>query len=439
MIKRIIHFLKRDIWRIRLKDLPWSKSFLIKQLRIVLLALRGFDENKCQLRASALTFYSLFSIVPVLAMAFGIAKGFGFEKLLETQLLDRFPEHQEVIGQVISFANTLLENTKGGMVAGIGVVLLFGTVIQVLSHIETSFNDIWGVKEARGWGRRFSDYLALMLLCPILVIMSGSITVFIATQITVITEQVSFFGLFAPLITLLLRALPFIAMWVLFTFIYVFMPNTKVKFSSGCLAGIVAGTIYQIVQSGYINFQVGAVRYNAIYGSFAVLPLFLIWLQLSWLIVFLGAEISFAYQNVDTYEFEPDCLNASFAFKKLVALRITHLLVHNFARGEKAWTDTQIAQVLEIPIRLVRQLLFELSASGIVAETDNQQLKQHAYQPAQDPANLTAQFVIAALEKRGEENIPIPHTPELKALSRRLQEFSDLIKNSPLNTSLKEI
>ncbi|HOO90878.1 MAG TPA: YihY/virulence factor BrkB family protein [Syntrophales bacterium] len=345
-VARFIEFIKGDIWRIRLKDLPRKRSFLIKQLRIFLLSLRGFDEDKCQLRASALTFYSLISIVPVAAMAFGIAKGFGFEKRLERQLLEQFQGQEEVITRVIDFAHSLLTNTKGGVIAGVGVILLFWAVIKVLGNIEASFNDIWGIREARSLGRKFSDYLSVMLLCPILLILSSSAAVFITTQVTLIVEKISLLGIFSPLISFLLKLLPYGIVWVLFSFLYIFMPNTKVNFRSGILAGIIAGTIYQIVQFGYIAFQVGAAKYNAIYGSFAALPLFLIWLQLSWLIVLFGAEFSFAHQNVDTYEFEPDSLKISGSFKRLLSLQIAHLLVSNFAEGEKPLTATQISHRL---------------------------------------------------------------------------------------------
>ena len=195
-ISRIADFITTDIWRIQIKNLSRTKAMLIKQLRTILLALKGFNENNCQLRASALTFYSLLSIVPVAAVAFGIAKGFGFEQMLEKQLLTRLPGQEDVIAQIIAFAHSMLENTKGGLIAGIGVAILFWSVIKVLSNIERSFNDIWGVREARSIGRKFGDYLSLMLLCPILVIASGSITVFVTTHITLITEKIELIGFY---------------------------------------------------------------------------------------------------------------------------------------------------------------------------------------------------------------------------------------------------
>jgi membrane protein len=439
MVSKIIDFIKTDIWRIRLKNLPRTQIFFIKQLRVVLLSLRGFSENKCRLRASALTFYSLLSVVPVVALGFGVAKGFGSEKNLEKQLLEKFPGQEDVLMQVIGFAHTLLEETKGGMIAGIGVVVLFWIVIKLLSNIERSFNDIWGIKEARSTGRKLSDYVSIMLICPILVIMSGSITVFIVTQVTLITERFAFLGVFSPIIFFMFKLLPYCAIWGVFTFIYIFMPNTKVNFRSGLIAGVIAGTIYQIAQWAYISFQVGVAQYNAIYGSFAALPLFLIWLQISWLIVLFGAEISFALQNIDTYEFEPDCLRVSTSFKKLISLQTAHLLIKNFSNGHAPLTAIQISHTLETPIRLVSQILYEFVESGIASETKTEEYNQFAYQPSRDINILTIKYIFDALEQRGTDEIPVAQTRELKTLSEALKTFNDTIEKSPANRLLKDI
>lgn len=439
MIQKILNFIKNDIWRIRVKTLPKSKSALIKPLRVILLALRGFDEDKCQLRASALTFYSLLSIVPVVAMAFGIAKGFGFEKMLENQLMTRFPGQEEVLAQVVAFAQRLLENTKGGALAGIGVAVLFWTVIKVLGNVEKSFNDIWGIRQARSMGRKFADYLSIMLICPVLLIVASSATVFIATQIRLLAENVTALGAVTPIIFSLLKLLPYAVIWVLFTFIYIFMPNTKVNFKSGILAGIVAGTVYQIAQWAYVGFQIGVAKYNAIYGSFAALPLFLAWLQLSWLIVLFGAEISFAHQNVDTYEFEPDCMRASYSYKRLLSLGIAHLLIKKFSKAEQALTAAEISQILDTPIRLVRQLLFDLVDSGILSQVKTQDDKDTAYQPARDTCDLTIKEVIDALERKGVETIPVAQNEELAALSASLKVFGEAVSKLPQNKLLKKV
>jgi len=439
LLTRFIDFITGDIWRVRLEDLPRKKSFLIKQLRILILSARGFDEDKCLLRASALTFYSLISIVPVAAMAFGVAKGFGFEKLLEKQLMNQFAGQEAVVIKVIDFAHSLLANTRGGLLAGVGIMVLFWAVIKVLGNIEYSFNDIWGIKEGRTLGRKFSDYLSVMLLCPILMIMASSVTVFITTQITLITEKVALLGMFSTVIFSVLKVLPYCLIWILFSFLYIFMPNTKITLRSGIVAGIIAGTLYQIVQWGYITFQVGAAKYNAIYGSFAALPLFLIWLQISWFIVLFGAEISFAHQNVETYEFEPDSLRISDHFKKLLSLQVCHLLVKNFAEGKMPLTATEISGRLEIPIRLVHQILYDLAECNIVSETQTEEYKELGYQPARDIHTLTIQFVVEALEDRGIDTIPVAQTAGLKAISETLQAFRDEIGKSRVDKLLKDI
>jgi len=432
-------FIKQDIWRIRRTKLPPGKSFFLTLLRVLILSIRGFDEDKCQLRASALTFYSLVSIVPIAAMAFGIAKGFGFEKVLEVQLRNKFAGHEEIIANVIQFSHSLLENTKGGVIAGIGLIVLFWSVIKVLGQIEESFNDIWGVKERRTIGRMFSDYLSLMLICPVLIIFSSSLTVFVTTQVNLIMDKFSILGVFGPLVFFFLKLLPYGLLWGLFTFCYIFMPNTKVRFSSGLLAGIITGTIFQVVQWGYISFQIGVVKYNTIYGGFAVLPLFLVWLQLSWLIVLYGAELSFAYQNVDTYEFEPDALQASHRLKTLLSLQIAHHLIKNFTKGEKPLTARQISHELEIPIRFVNEILFELVKSNILSVTESDEDSERGFQPALDINALTVKYVIEAMEMRGINKMPFAHTPEFAVLSETMETFGKTIENLPANRLLKEL
>jgi membrane protein len=439
LISKFFNFIKVDIWRIRLADLPFGKSFLIKQLRMIILAFRGYDEDRCLLRASSLTFYTLLSIVPVAAMFFGVAKGFGFERRLQEELFNRFPGQEEVLNQIISFSNSLLEQTQGGLIAGIGMLVLFWSVLKVLGHIEMALNDIWGIKESRSWGRKFSDYLSIMLISPLLVLMSGSATVFIKTQVTQVTQKVELLGVISPLIFLLLKFTPYVLIWTLFTILYVIMPNTKVNFKAGLLGGVVAGTLYQIAQWGYISFQIGAAKYNAIYGSFAALPLFLMWLQISWWIVLFGAELSFANQNVDTYEYEPDCLKVSPGFKKLLALQIAQLLVKKFENGDRPLTDSQISAQLEMPIRLVHNILFDLVESGLMSEIKTQGDKGFAYQPARDINNLTIQYVLEALDQKGTDDIPVARTEDYQALSDALKKFSEAMEGSPANKLLKDI
>jgi membrane protein len=439
MFAKWINFIRTDIWRIRLKDLSRSKSFFIRLIRIIALTVRGFDENKCRFRASALTFYSLLSIVPVIALMFGIAKGFGLQQRLSTEILAKMKGHEEVANKIITFANSLLDKASGGVIAGVGVVFLFWTIISLLGNIENSFNDIWGVVKPRAFGRRFSDYLVTMLVCPILLAVAGGVTIFLSGQIQTLTEKFPFLKNFGPVFWLVMKLLPYITIWISFTFIFIFMPNTKVRFVSGLIAGIVAGALFQLVQWAYVNFQVQITTRYAIYGSFAALPLFLLWLQISWFIVLFGAEVSFAHQNVETYEFEPDCLSVSKSFKKLLSLLIVQRLVKKFYNGEKPADASQLAHELEIPIRLVRQILYELSESGVLSEVRNSKDKEFAYQPAIDVEKITIKFVVDRLEAHGTNDIPVAKLGELNKLSNSLQQLGEIIEKSPANVLLKNI
>ena len=438
-IKQLIDFLDRDIWRIHTKKLPRRSSFLIKQLRVILLAVREFRGNQCQLNASALTFYTLISIVPIAAMAFGVAKGFGFDQTLEKQLLDKFPGQQETMTQIIGFANNLLKNTQGGLVAGIGVLVLFWTVIKVLNSVEDSFNDIWGVNKGRAFGRKVSDYLSIMLICPFFLISSGGLTVFLASEIELIVQKLSFLGPLGGVILLSLHILPYVMLWALFTFIYIFMPNTKVSIVSGIIGGVIAGTIYQLVQVLYIQAQISAGSMNVIYGSFAAVPLFLLWLQVSWRIVLFGAEVSFAHQNVDTYEFEHDCLNVSIAFKRLLSLRIMTEAVKRFASGQPPLTARMVTDELDIPIRLVREILFELTEVKLLSEMRDAGGRESAYQPARDIHQLTVLSVPEAQDKKGTDQIPVLDDTELTKLLESLKSFDELVRRSPANRLLLDI
>jgi membrane protein len=432
-------FLKTDIWRIQSHKLPPREFFWITQLRILLLATRRFIEDKCNSRASALTFYSLLSVVPVAAMAFAIAKGFGVEKILAQQLMAKLEGHEEVAERIIGFAQSLLENTKGGAIAGVGVVVLFWTVIKVISNIEESFNDIWGVKTARKMGRKLADYLSVMMLCPILLITASSITVLVTTRVTVMLERLSFLGYLANVIVWLLKILPYGVIWIVFTFTYAFMPNTKVQFKSALWAGIVAGTIYQLTQLAYISFQIGVANYGAIYGSFAALPLFLVWLQLSWLILLLGAEFSFAHQNVATYEFESDCRSVSHSFKQLVALLIACLCVKRFLVAEEPLTAEAISRETDVPIRLVRSVLFELTDTKVLSPVCLNDRDELAYQPACDLHSLTVASIMERLDQRGIDNIPIAESDDLNKIRETLRRLREVTGQSPANLDLQEL
>ncbi len=439
MLHKIMDFLKRDIWRIRSGKAKGPRAFLLRSLRILIVSFREFSTDKCSLHASALTFYSVLSIVPVFAMAFGLAKGFGVDKILREKLIQSTGGQQEAFTRIIDFSQNLLQNTNGGLVAGAGIALLFWSVISVLSNIESSFNDIWGIKKMRSLGRKFADYLSLMLIAPVFFIVASSATVFIVSQVKMITEKMVILGALGPVIIFGLRFLPYVIFWGLLTYLYVFMPNGKIKLKSAFLGGVVAGTFYQLIQWVYIHFQIGVSNAGAIYGSFAALPLFLIWLQLSWRIVLYGAELAFAHQNDRTFEFEPDCLSASYEIKKLLALRITHLCVQRFASGLPALSAEEIASFLEMPIRLTRELLDRLTNANVLSVIQSKNDREGFYQPARDINEMTIQFVIEKMEKAGTQDVLSVDTPELEKLRESLEAFDLVVKNLPENIALKDL
>ncbi len=434
-INQLMNFLSQGVWSMRLKDLSGSRYFLMRQLRIYLLAIKGFYEDKCQLRASALTFYSLLSVVPVLAMFFGVAKGFGMEQLLEKELTKSLSGQQEVLSWLIEFANKMLENTKGTLIAGMGFIILFWTVIKVLSNIEEAFNDVWQIKKGRSWGRKFSDYTFIMLLGPILLIGSSAVTVFIKSRV----GDLIIFDALGPIIMNLINLIPYVLVWTLFTAIYAFMPNTRVKIKSAMLAGIVAGTIYQLLQIGYIEFQTHVSSYSAIYGSFAALPLFLMWLQLSWLVVLFGAEISFAEQNVESYEFEAESTQISYNFRRLLSLIIVHRIVRNFAENKRPYRSKDISHELEIPIRLTREIIFNLVNCGLISELTTDRDKEMAYAPAFDTANMSLNKVIDSLEKYGSDEIPVKKDRVFDTLKHLIDEYKINFEQQSGNVLLKDV
>jgi membrane protein len=442
MISRFLTFFKTGIWEIQLRDLSAIEAFSIKYLRMILLASRGFVRDNCQKTASVLTYYSLLNVVPVVAVAFAMAKGFGLEKLIEKQILQMAEKanwQADITTQIISFSHNILDQAKGGLIAGVGIVLLFWTVISIMGKIEEALNEIWEIKKSRTLIRKFSDYITMMVLGPVLLIISGSATVLVASQVKVIVNKIALLGVFSKVIFLLLNLLPYVSIWVLLTMLYLIMPNTRIPLRSAILGGVAAGTIAQIVQWIYIKFQIGVASYGAIYGSFAALPLFLGMLQMSWMIVLFGAEIANANEHYETFGFHPDYSRISVSSKKLLMLRIFHLLTKKFSLGEKPLSAHQIAHALEIPVRLVRQFLLELSDVGLVVETAKGIKDEVAFQPGRTIENITVKFALDEYEKYGTTKIPDYQSDESEKISRYLRDISETIEKSPANVRVKEI
>ncbi len=441
-IAMITGFIDRQVWEYRLKDLPAAKAWAVRALRVFLFAARKFMADRCQSTAAVLTYYSLLNVVPLLAVAFAIAKGFGLKKLIEKQILQFAGQagwQHEATDYLLKFSNNLLQQAKGGLIAGVGIVLLLYTVISILGKIEESFNNIREIKTSRTLIRKFSDYMALMVLSPVLMVVSSSATVLVASKIQLILGKLALLGVFSYVVLFILNLLPYVSIWVLLTLLYLIMPNTRVPFRSAVIGGIAAGTITQIVQWVYIKFQIGVANYGAIYGSFAALPLFLVWLQMSWMIVLFGAEIAYASEHTETYGFHPDYSAISASDRRNLMLRICHLLIARFSRGDKPPSARQIAEKVEIPLRLVQELLETLSAIGLVVETRIGRFGKVGYQPGRATEDITITFVLDQYERHGKARVPEPHDEEAVSIARHLKEIAETGAQSPGNIRLKDI
>jgi membrane protein len=432
----IINFITKDIWRLDEERFSSFKVTIIRSLKIILLSAQGFSRDLCSLRASALTLYTVLSIVPIIAMLFGIAKGFGFEKIMEQELIDKIPNQETMVLQLIDFSRNMLENAKGGVVAGTGIIILFWTIINVIGDIEESFNYIWKIDKNRSIGRKFSDYLSLMLLAPIVLLTSGSITVFLKTKITWLITYIQLPGIATWLVIKALSLLPLILMSGLFAFMFIFMPNRKINYRAGLIAGIATGIMYDVVQWVYLSLQIGVSAYNAIYGSFAALPLFIVWLQVGWMIVLLGCEIAFYLQNYENYQDSNKFSNLSFSLTKVIALQITHLIVKNFIDLNAPLTAAEIAKKLAIPITIIQPVLLKLIASHIIIEFNNQD-EYELYQPAVDVNKLTITYVINALEHCGQNHLPDINQEPL--FMNAVNDFRKLMETSEQDFLLKDI
>jgi membrane protein len=426
--------LNNIIWNTPLSEISKGKTVLIKQLRIVVLAARGFSNDNVQLRASALTFYSLLA-----AIAFAIAKGFGLDQNLEQLITDKFQAHQEVLNWLLMNARNALQETRGGYIAGVGVIILFWSVMSLLEHIESSFNYIWQIRSSRPWYRKFTDYLTIMLIAPVFIILSSSITVFISTELVNYMEKAPILDFFKPLISFLVRFLPYFLSWLALTVLFIIMPNAKVKLVPALISGIIAGTFLQVLQWIYIDLQFGITKLSTIYGSFAAVPLFIVWLQSSWIVVLLGAELSFANQNVSRYEFESEALSISYYQKRALVLMIMHMIIQNFSKGERPVSSENIATTLKIPVRLSRDILQDLSNVNLVSIVHEKEQKERLYQPAIDINRLTVSYVFSRLDKKGVEQTMVIKNKNYDKVISMMEKFDKLIDKSDSNILIKDL
>jgi len=395
----IYNFIRFDIWRITEYELTKSRRFFYRVVKTIVLAIRGFVVDNLNVRASALTYSILFAMIPLFALIIAIAKGFGVDKLIENSLQGTFIGQANLVPTVMGFVQRYLESTQGGLFIGIGIVILFTSVMNFFMQVEKAFNSIWQVKKSRSLIRQFTTYFSAILIIPLLIVLSSGFSIYV----NAILSHSYFFSLLSPVLRFGVKFIPYIINWIVFTIMYMVIPNTRVRFYNAMLAGILAGSAFQLFQILYINGQVYLSRFNVVYGSFAAIPLLLLWLQISCLIILLGAEISYASQNIKNFDYEVDTKNISSRYKNFLTLFITHLVVKQFEDQKPPLSSEQIATNYKLPIRLVNQILNQLTEVSILIEVFHDSSKSKTYQPAIDINQMTVNLVFAKLEKNGAE------------------------------------
>ena len=362
-----------------------------KVVSIAVVSVNRFVKDAGTISASALTFYSILAFIPLVALVFAIAKGFGAGEALQTELMNQLQNNPDIANYVIGLANNALANTRGGLVTGVGIVILLWAVIKMLRSTEMSMNRIWGVRKGRSIRRMFTDYLSILFVAPIFIILVSSLNVFLSSNI----EQ--YFPVAGSFLLRLLKLLPYVLVWVLFIFLYMFMPATPVKFRHALTAGIIAGTVYQLVQWFYIRFQVGVSSYNAIYGGLAALPLLLVWLQLSWSIVLWGTELCYIFRNRH-FMYKSELVgDASWMETTECAVKIVRYVARVYVTQGGGPSLGMLNQELKMNTGKLQLVLQELVDRHILVEAKEDE--DYFYYPAMDFHALTIGDIIVNLSR----------------------------------------
>lgn len=431
-LKKLWVYFTDTIFKLDLRE--WHNPvarWLVRQYRLWFYTARGLVEHGTMVRSAALTYYTLMSLVPIIAVVFAIVKGFGLADRLIDNLYGLFPQNPEIIDYVVGFAERALARTQGGIVAAVALLMLFWAVIKVFSSIENAFNNIWEVKVERSIARQYTDYIAVVLIVPILWIVANAVG----------NYAQELFGMDGRWYqTLLMRSASLVVFWVMFTLLYLIIPNAKVRIGSAMMAGIVAGTFFLLFQWGYVYLQRWMTSYNAIYGSFVALPLLLIWLQTSWQILLFGGELSFAYQNIARFGEERESLLVSYDQRRKILLATMVLVVRNFRDKGGAYPADAIRERLGLPTRIVNDVLFQLVQAGqLIAVRDGDDEREVAYMPAHEISKLTVYGILEAVEHCGQMHFDFAATPDLARVDGELERLKEGARESQENVRLLDL
>ena len=403
-----------------------------RQYKLIFYTIQGLSQHGTMIRSAAMTFYTLISIVPIVALVFAVVKGFGLVDGLVENLYSIFPQMPEVVDYVVEFAQKTLARTQGGWVAAISLVTLFWSVIRVFGSVEDAFNNIWEVKSTRSIARKYSDYIAIVIIAPILWIVASSAGTYM-NEIFGVNES--------AWLQAASKLFSFVITWVMFTFLYIVLPNTKVRFGSAVISAIIAGSTFLLFQWGYVFLQKWMTSYNAIYGSFAALPLFLIWLQTSWQILLLGGELSFAFQNIQRFDEERESLLASYDCRRKLMLGVMVIVGRSFRDGKGAVPVTEIRDRLALPTRILSNILFTLVSAGMLNEIRREGSEYDMrYSPARDISSLRVYDILEAVDNQGfgRDNIDLKGD-DLDICATTIDDLKEITRSSEQNIKLIDL
>jgi membrane protein len=407
MIRKIIDFFTHDVWHTRPDDVPGRHRWAVRWLRVVLFTARGFGSHNTAVRSAALSFFTVMSLVPILALVFVVFKGFGMEGVFTDRLYEIFPSYHALVDQIVVFIGNLLGRTRGGVMAVGAFFVLIWAVIQVFGSVEGAFNNIWEVKRSRSFARRFSAYMALIIVVPILLLAANSLFMVVRQRVEMFTGS---FGAEA-----LSTFLGIVLVVLTFSLIYSVLPNTEVRYRNALKAGVVAGVVFSVFQVVYVFVQGHLSSYNAIYGTFAAIPLFLMWLQISWQILLFGGELSFAMQNIHDFVAAREAKNFSYDNRCKIMIATMVVVIRNYIDGGGLSTAEQVAAELGVPVRTARDVANELEDDGMLLFVHGEGSdKPDAMAPARDPRSIRFFDVMEAVTSRGSD-LPDVHRTELMA------------------------
>lgn len=431
---RLEHF-----WRYCSNDV-WNdprRSLKISIIKTLNLTARSFMSTDLQSKACSLTYQTLLAIVPALALVCAIARGFGFQDNIESTLIGQFPSQAIALKAAFSFVDSYLKQASGGIFVGVGIVFLLWTLISLLRSVEDTFNTIWLVPKGRSIWRMTTDYLAIFLILPILLICGSGLTLFMSTSLSRLLP----YGFLQPAIEALFDILSVLLSCLFFAGTYMLVPNTKVQFRSAIVPGILVGISCQILQWLFISGQMYVAKYNAIYGSFSFLPLFLIWIQLVWLFTLTGAVLCFSIQNIGEYNYGDNINRISDTYRFETTLAIYTIIAQRFHKGLQALSLTELSQQYQLPINLVSPIVNRLKQAALVnyIETPDTEHNYHPVQPSCDISSITVGEVIGRLATLGDSNF-LPHfDKKYQAIIELWQNISQHLTSEISSTKIVDI